>query len=185
MTYTRASIMTSWNENGVHIIGPLWESPSVTDEFPHKGPELRYFLIVNLNKLLNKQYNDRWFKTLWRLYDVIVMVYVNQFPILLWRSTSSAQVSWCDRKIVHTEQGNWCDRKIVHTAIRWLGDHWFRKWLAAWQRQVITISNANLWWIEPLWTNFQRWNMKQMPNRLFQENLFENIVWKFLLFCSC
>ena len=45
---------------------------SVTDEFPSQRASNADF-DVGLHKLLNKRPNDRWFETLWRSCDVIVM----------------------------------------------------------------------------------------------------------------
>ena len=66
-------MMTSSKGNIFRVIGPLWGSPLVTDEFPSQRPVTRSFDVsfdLRLIKQLSKQSRCRWFETpsrpLWR-----------------------------------------------------------------------------------------------------------------------
>ena len=66
-------VMTSWRGNAFRITGLLWRESPVDSS--HKWSAMRIVDIpcdVSLNKLLNKQYSFRWFKTPWRAHVTLL-----------------------------------------------------------------------------------------------------------------
>ena len=69
-----ASMVTSWHGNAFCVTDPLCEGQM---DFPKRGrfEELWCSIVVNLNKLLNKQSSWRCFETSWRSCDINIMWY--------------------------------------------------------------------------------------------------------------
>ena len=90
-------IVTSWHGNAFRITGPLWGNPSVTSGFPSHSTSHKIFVIVCLNRLMNKHSSFPWFEILWHSCDITV------FLIILWNLTRYGGHSY---DMSHDLQGN-------------------------------------------------------------------------------
>ena len=74
------SMMASGHGNAVRITGPLWGETTDNRWIPlTEGPAMRKFydfIVVRLNKLLKRQSKFPRFETQWRIYDIIVMDWI-------------------------------------------------------------------------------------------------------------